>query len=56
VKSIQEWKTTADEMQFRQSKPKILYFGTPVALVSSLNEDETEDLAPILLFWCVGGR
>jgi flavin reductase (DIM6/NTAB) family NADH-FMN oxidoreductase RutF len=34
--------------------PKILYFGTPVALVSSLNEDGTTDLAPISSFWALG--
>jgi hypothetical protein len=31
--------------------PKMLYFGTPVALVISLNEDGTTDLAPNLLFF-----
>jgi len=34
--------------------PKILYFGTPVALVSSLNEDGTTDIAPISSFWALG--
>jgi flavin reductase (DIM6/NTAB) family NADH-FMN oxidoreductase RutF len=34
--------------------PKILYFGTPVALVSSLNEEGTTDLAPISSFWALG--
>jgi flavin reductase (DIM6/NTAB) family NADH-FMN oxidoreductase RutF len=43
-----------EEMQFRTIEPKILYFGTPVALVSSLNEDETTDLAPISSFWALG--
>ncbi len=31
--------------------PKILYFGTPVVLVSTLNEDETPNLAPISSAW-----
>jgi flavin reductase (DIM6/NTAB) family NADH-FMN oxidoreductase RutF len=35
-------------------EPKILYFGTPVALVSSLNEDGTTNLAPISSFWGLG--
>jgi flavin reductase (DIM6/NTAB) family NADH-FMN oxidoreductase RutF len=35
-------------------EPKILYFGTPVALISSLNEDETTNLAPISSFWALG--
>ena len=41
-------------MEFRTIEPKILYFGTPVALVSSLNEDETTNLAPISSFWALG--
>jgi len=40
--------------EFRTIEPKILYFGTPVALVSSLNEDGTTDLAPISSFWALG--
>jgi len=47
-------KQQQNEMQFRTIEPKILYFGTPVALVSSLNEDETTDLAPISSFWALG--
>ena len=35
-------------------EPKILYFGTPVALISSLNEDGTTNLAPISSFWALG--
>ncbi|MDH7639276.1 flavin reductase family protein [Sphingomonas oryzagri] len=38
----------------RTIEPKILYFGTPVALVTSLNEDDTTDLAPISSFWALG--
>ncbi|MBV9878372.1 MAG: flavin reductase family protein [Verrucomicrobia bacterium] len=41
-------------MEFRTVEPKILYFGTPVALVSSLNEDGTTNLAPISSFWALG--
>jgi flavin reductase (DIM6/NTAB) family NADH-FMN oxidoreductase RutF len=42
------------------SEPKILYFGTPVALLSTLNEDGTANLAPmsstLFLIWrCVLG-
>lgn len=42
------------------SKPSILYFGTPVALLSTLNEDGTANLAPmsstIFVSWrCVLG-
>ena len=39
---------------FRTIEPKILYFGTPVALVSSKNEDGTTNLAPISSFWALG--
>ena len=35
-------------------EPKILYFGTPVALITSLNEDDTTNLAPISSFWALG--
>lgn len=34
--------------------PAILYFGTPVVLVSSLNEDGTPNLAPISSAWWLG--
>lgn len=40
--------------EFRTIEPKILYFGTPVALISSLNEDRTTNLAPISSFWALG--
>jgi len=39
---------------FRTIEPKILYFGTPVALVSSLNEDGSTNLAPMSSFWALG--
>jgi flavin reductase (DIM6/NTAB) family NADH-FMN oxidoreductase RutF len=35
-------------------EPKILYFGTPVALVSSVNQDGSSNLAPISSFWALG--
>jgi flavin reductase (DIM6/NTAB) family NADH-FMN oxidoreductase RutF len=34
--------------------PAILYFGTPVVLVSSLNEDGSPNLAPISSAWWLG--
>jgi flavin reductase (DIM6/NTAB) family NADH-FMN oxidoreductase RutF len=40
--------------EFRTIEPKILYFGTPVALVSSLNEDGSSNLAPMSSFWALG--
>ena len=32
-------------------KPNILYFGTPVVLISTLNDDETPNLAPMSSAW-----
>ncbi len=40
--------------EFKTIEPKILYFGTPVALISSLNEDGSTNLAPISSFWALG--
>ncbi|SDT28910.1 flavin reductase family protein [Actinoplanes derwentensis] len=33
---------------------KVLYFGTPVVLVSTLNEDRTANLAPMSSAWWIG--
>jgi flavin reductase (DIM6/NTAB) family NADH-FMN oxidoreductase RutF len=38
----------------RTVEPKILYFGTPVALISSFNTDGSTNLAPISSFWTLG--
>jgi flavin reductase (DIM6/NTAB) family NADH-FMN oxidoreductase RutF len=35
-------------------QPKILYFGTPVLLITSLNEDHTPNLAPMSSAWALG--
>jgi flavin reductase (DIM6/NTAB) family NADH-FMN oxidoreductase RutF len=42
------------DAKFRTIEPKILYFGTPVALISSLNEDGSTNLAPMSSFWALG--
>jgi flavin reductase (DIM6/NTAB) family NADH-FMN oxidoreductase RutF len=42
------------QRELRTIEPKILYFGNPVALISSLNEDSTPNLAPISSFWALG--
>jgi len=42
------------ETELRTIEPKILYFGTPVALISSLNEDGSTNLAPMSSFWALG--
>jgi flavin reductase (DIM6/NTAB) family NADH-FMN oxidoreductase RutF len=38
----------------RTIDPTILYFGTPVALISTLNEDGTSNLAPMSSAWWLG--
>ncbi len=43
-----------NESEFLSIAPKILYFGTPVALISSVNEDGSPNLAPISSFWTLG--
>ncbi len=43
-----------EEVAFSTISPKILYFGTPVALISSINEDASPNLAPISSFWALG--
>lgn len=35
-------------------EPRILYFGTPVALISTLNDDCTSNLAPMSSAWALG--
>jgi flavin reductase (DIM6/NTAB) family NADH-FMN oxidoreductase RutF len=42
------------ETPFPVLEPKILYFGNPVALITSLNEDGSTNLAPISSFWALG--
>lgn len=39
---------------FRVVEAPVLYFGTPVVLISSLNEDGTVNLAPMSSAWWVG--
>ena len=38
----------------RTIEPKILYFGTPVVLVSTLNEDGSANIAPMSSAWWLG--
>jgi flavin reductase (DIM6/NTAB) family NADH-FMN oxidoreductase RutF len=45
---------TTDE--FVAISPEILYFGTPVAVISSLNSDGTTNLAAMSSFWALGHR
>jgi flavin reductase (DIM6/NTAB) family NADH-FMN oxidoreductase RutF len=43
-----------NEISFKTIAPKILYFGTPVAIISSANDDGTANLAPVSSFWALG--
>src|SRR5262245_61792505 len=38
----------------RTIEPTILYFGTPVALISTLNEDGSPNIAPMSSCWWLG--
>ena len=38
----------------RTISPSILYFGTPVALLTTENEDGTDNLAPVSSVWALG--
>jgi flavin reductase (DIM6/NTAB) family NADH-FMN oxidoreductase RutF len=42
------------ETDFVTIAPKILYFGTPVAIITTANEDGSPNLAPISSFWALG--
>ncbi len=39
----------------RMIRPKILYFGTPVVLLTTLNEDGSTNISPISSAWSLGG-
>ncbi len=40
----------------RSIQPKILYYGTPVVLLTTLNEDETSKVTPMSSAWALGDR
>lgn len=42
--------------EFVHIAPDVLYFGTPVAVLSSLNPDGTTNLAALSSFWALGDR
>lgn len=46
--------TAPPDCAFATIAPKILYFGTPVALIASTNSDLSPNLAPISSFWALG--
>lgn len=54
VMLTQEIMTRSSGSGFKTIEPKILYFGTPVALISSVNDDGSPNLAPMSSFWALG--
>lgn len=47
-------RNTHRESEFKTITPSILYFGNPVAIISSINPHGTPNLAPISSFWGLG--
>jgi len=47
---------TKEFVMIRTIDPAILYFGTPVVLISTLNEDGSANLAPMSSAWWLGRR
>lgn len=48
--------TNQKKTAIRAIQPAILYFGTPVVLLSTLNEDGTTNLTPMSSAWALGNR
>jgi flavin reductase (DIM6/NTAB) family NADH-FMN oxidoreductase RutF len=46
----------SETRNFGKISPEILYFGTPVAVISSLNADGTTNLAAMSSFWALDDR
>jgi flavin reductase (DIM6/NTAB) family NADH-FMN oxidoreductase RutF len=47
---------SGDAFQSVVIRPSILYFGTPVAMISTLNEDGSTNLSPMSSAWALGDR
>ena len=43
-------------LRTRIVKPKILYYGTPVVLLTTVNEDGTSNITPMSSAWALGNR
>jgi flavin reductase (DIM6/NTAB) family NADH-FMN oxidoreductase RutF len=41
-------------MSHRTLRPPVLYFGTPVALVTTMSPDGTDNIGPMSSVWCLG--
>lgn len=42
------------ESQFKEIKPKIMYYGMPTLLLTTLNEDGTTNISPMSSSWALG--
>jgi flavin reductase (DIM6/NTAB) family NADH-FMN oxidoreductase RutF len=43
-----------EEIKTKPIQPKILYYGTPVVLLTTLNEDGTSNISPLSSSWALG--
>lgn len=48
--------STVRTPRMRIVKPKILYYGTPVVLLTTVNEDGTSNITPMSSAWALGNR
>ncbi|MFB9841512.1 flavin reductase family protein [Mucilaginibacter ginsenosidivorans] len=46
--------TATDNKTYRTIRPKILYFGTPVALITTLDESGNANIGPMSSVWALG--
>jgi flavin reductase (DIM6/NTAB) family NADH-FMN oxidoreductase RutF len=54
MKGIQEACARGEVPEHLRIEPAILYFGTPVVIISSLNDDGSVNLAPMSSAWSLG--
>jgi len=43
-----------DKMNFKSITPQILYFGTPVALITTVDEKDSANIGPVSSVWALG--
>ncbi|MGE5704689.1 MAG: flavin reductase family protein, partial [Clostridia bacterium] len=43
-----------DNLATREIKPSILYYGTPVILLTTQNEDGSSNISPLSSSWALG--
>jgi flavin reductase (DIM6/NTAB) family NADH-FMN oxidoreductase RutF len=44
----------AEEIKFKNIEPQILYFGTPVALITTVDENGLANIGPVSSVWALG--